>query len=103
MSEERFNDPPWHPMTDQVSVKHLTKLIEELGEATSAAARCLMQGMDGVNPHGGEVNRVWLQNELADVLANINLCTTQFDLSEGYMVGRAMKKSQRLREWHKDA
>jgi hypothetical protein len=41
---------PWHPMSKPIDLKHLGKLIEELSEANSAAARCLIQGIDQVEP-----------------------------------------------------
>lgn len=74
------NDPrtswtlnPWIPMSKPIDIKHLGKLAEELGEASSAVARCLIQGIDESEPVTGKLNRQWLEDELADVCANIQL------------------------------
>lgn len=63
---------PWVPITDIASLKRLSKLIEELGECSAAAARCIAQGVDGKEPVTGKVNRLWLTEEIADVLALID-------------------------------
>lgn len=56
--EERFKDhSPWHPMTDSVDLKHLGKLMEELGECQAAIARCIIQGIDSAEPVTGKINK----------------------------------------------
>jgi hypothetical protein len=46
------SDPnPWIPIQNPLDLKHLGKLIEELNEAGSATARCIIQGIDEVEPH----------------------------------------------------
>lgn len=97
------NPNPWHPITDPVDLKHLGKLLEELGEATSAVSRCVIQGIDECEPSTGKPNRQWLQDELADVLANIRLVVERFGLNETDMKARAFKKIQHLSQWHKMA
>lgn len=64
---------PWHPINVAIDLKHLGKLAEELNECGSATARCIIQGMDGCEPESGKPNRQWLQEEIADVLANVEL------------------------------
>ncbi len=97
----KLKDPsPWHPMKDPVDLKHLGKLMEELGEAQAAVARCLIQGIDGCDPVTDEPNIEWLENELADVLANINLVSLRFELNEDRMNDRAAKKMLHLKKWH---
>lgn len=71
---------PWHPMSDAVDLKHLGKLAEELSEAGAAVARCIIQGIDEAEPVTGKINRQWLQDELADVQANIGLVIERFKL-----------------------
>lgn len=63
---------PWQPMSRPIDVKHIGKLLEELGEAVTAVAN-----YDVLAPIGA---RESLQAELADVLANIELCRTHFKL-----------------------
>jgi hypothetical protein len=79
-------------------VQHLGKLIEELGECTSAASRCLVQGIDATEPSTGEVNRVWLEKEMADVFANLELCIEYFGLAPSRE--RVEFKKAYLRKWH---
>ncbi len=98
-----FNDPPWHPMSDPVDLKHIGKLLEELGEAASAAARCMIQGIDGAEPTSGKINREWLEEELADVGANMGLCIERFGLDETRMSERTRRKRAQLRIWHDEA
>lgn len=59
---------PWQPMSRPIDLKHIGKLLEELGEAVSAASPYVRDN---------------LQNELADVIANIELCETHFQLTVG--------------------
>lgn len=97
------NPNPWHPMTDPVDLKHTGKLLEELGECTSATARCQIQGIDEREPSTGVLNREWLTNEIADVLANIDLVIQRFGLNQARISDRKYKKIAHLRQWHKMA
>ena len=94
---------PWHPMTDPVDIKTLGKLTEELNECGAATARCLIQGIDESNPETGEPNRTWLENEIADVLANIELTMIRFKLDPVRIDQRITEKLVRLRAWHAGA
>lgn len=91
---------PWWPMQDALDLAHLTKLTEELGEATSATARCLMQGILEPHPVTGKINREWLEDELADVRACDALCVERFGLDEARMKTRTERKLMHLRGWH---
>jgi len=87
-------------MSSPIDVKHLGKLAEELAEAGAAVARCLIQGIDEAEPVTGVVNRQWLENELADVIANIGLVIDHFLLDDVRMEARSHRKAQHLRQWH---
>lgn len=91
---------PWHPITNAKDLKHLGKLGEELGEAQAAVSRCIIQGMDEKEPVTGKINREWLEDELADVLANIRLVSDHFNLNTNRMWERGEKKKKHLRQWH---
>lgn len=91
---------PWQPVTRKIDLKHLLKLIEELGECTSAASRCLMQGIDEKEPVTGRLNREWLEDEMADVYANMALVCQHFRLDRRRIADRADKKTVYLRTWH---
>lgn len=105
MTEKHFvdNPNPWHPMTDSVDLKHLGKLVEELGECQSAAARCIIQGIDEKEPSTGVSNRDWLTNEVADVMANLDLVISHFGLDRQFLISRINKKTSHLKRWHEMA
>jgi hypothetical protein len=99
-----LRDPnPWHPIKDAVDLKHLGKLVEELNECGSAVSRCIVQGVDEREPVTGKPNREWLEDEVADVLANIGLCMERFNLDRARIAARADKKEAHLRRWHSQA
>ena len=100
---EEYKAHPWHPIKDSVDLKHLGKLMEECGELVSAAARCMIQGMDECDPETGKLNRDWLQDEIADVVANCMLVSDRFELNDDYIQNRSERKAVLLRSWHKMA
>lgn len=91
---------PWQPIDDKVDLKHLGKLAEELGECGSAVARCIIQGVDEREPVTGKLNREWLQDEIADVIANLDLVIDRFELDATLIAARAERKRQYLKQWH---
>ena len=91
---------PWRPISGALDLKHLGKLCEQLNEAGSAVSRCIIQGVDEKEPVTGKVNREWLEDELADVLANIELVMAHFCLDQRRMAARAARKKKLLGAWH---
>lgn len=89
----------WKPTQNAVDLKVLGKLCEESAELSSALARCIIQGIDEKEPTTGKVNRVWLQEEIADVLVNIQLTVEHFCLDEGFMSERIHSKLDKLQAW----
>lgn len=91
---------PWVPMQKPIDQKHIGKLLEELGEATAAASRCFIQGLAALEPDTGKPNQIWLEDELADLLANVQLCVEHFGLDSQRIAARVDRKKAGLREWH---
>ena len=91
---------PWHPITDAVDLKHLGKFAEELGECTAAVSRCIIQGVDECEPVTGKSNHEWLEDEIADVIANAELVIQRFALDRKRMTDRSVKKMRHLKQWH---
>lgn len=89
----------WIPTTNLLQLRRLGKLSEELGEAGSVAARCIIQGLDEVDPSSGKVNRKRLQDELADVRAQIDCTVQAFRLDQPYMARRTAEKMRQMAEW----
>lgn len=102
MPEKRFiADPnPWVPETDPIRLAHLAKFAEELNECGAATMRCIMQGIDEKEPSTGKPNREWLQDEMADVLANMTLAIDCFDLDRHAIEQRKRFKMAHLLAWH---
>lgn len=77
MDEKQWADPsPWVPMTRAIDKKHLGKLLEELGECVEVASGCL----GPMDQDTWSQAKVKLENEMADVAANIGLCLDHFDM-----------------------
>ncbi|MGJ4888915.1 hypothetical protein ACQR1Y_12015 [Bradyrhizobium sp. HKCCYLRH3099] len=91
---------PWQPTRRPIDLKHLGKLAEELNECGSAVARCIIQGIDEREPETGKLNRDWLEEEIADVTANIALATEHFNLDDERIFRRVKRKMDGLRTWH---
>jgi hypothetical protein len=91
---------PWQPMTRPIDLKHLGKFGEELGETVAAVMRCVIQGIDEAEPVTGKVNRKWLEDEIADVLANAELVLKHFGLDRKRIDLRKNRKIVHLRQWH---
>lgn len=102
---DKTNSPinPWHPMTDAQDLKTIGKLGEESGELCQVICRCIIQGIDETDPTRDITNREWLENELADVTANMALVESRFDLDAERILERALAKRVLLTMWHKMA
>jgi len=100
----RRSDEPWHPITDKVDLKILGKLQEELGELQSAIARCMIQGVDECHPVTGKSNREWMQEEVADVLAGLDIAIERFhNFARKPINERRYAKREYLARWHRHA
>lgn len=99
-----WRDPnPWHPISNAIDLKHLGKLGEEVNELGAAISRCIIQGVDECEPVTKKPNKLWLQEEIADVLANIPLVIARFKLDRWRIDERADRKRKHLAIWHRQA
>jgi hypothetical protein len=94
---------PWKPMTDSVDIRTLGKLGEESGELSQIICRSLIQGIDETDPKQNITNRVWLENEIADVFVNAQLVIERFNLDTDAIAVRMAEKEPKLRAWQGDA
>ena len=90
---------PWVPMDNPKDIKVIGKALEERGEAITALARSLIQGIEGTEPSSGRPNRVWLNQELADESATGRIVIQHFKLDEEAIVDRAQTKYDFLMKW----
>lgn len=82
----------WQPMQDKGDLAALGKLVEELCECGAAIARCVIQGIDESEPTTAKINRAWLEDEIADVQAMIELNIRRFNLDRDRMAVRRTRK-----------
>lgn len=94
------DDKPWIPMSDPVDIKYLGKFGEECNEAGKMACRSIIQGLDEYDPKTGKLNRDCLADEIADVLANINLVIERFGLDRDRIEMVAILKKAFLFKMH---
>lgn len=88
----------WIPDTDRHRLAVLGKLIEELNEAGSRAARCIIQGHEELDPKSGRSNIDELMREFADVTACMVLTVESFAV--GASEARTAEKIAGFKEWH---
>jgi hypothetical protein len=91
---------PWQPMRDPCDLKHHGKHVEELGELVAALGRAICQGMDAVDPKTGKPNRANIQDESADVEAQLILGRLRFGYDRNVMDRRIERKIAQQRVWH---
>ncbi len=87
-------------MSNEIDLMVAGKFAEELGECGAAVSRCIIQGVDEREPSTGKPNREWLEDEIADVLANAALVQERFALSSTRIAARVVFKTGYLRQWH---
>lgn len=91
---------PWVPMTNATDLKVLGKCAEECNELGAALIRCIIQGIDECEPVTGKLNRDWVEDEIADVLANIHLVRRRFKFDDLRILKRSTRKILKLERWH---
>lgn len=89
----------WIPTTDLMMLRRMGKLSEELGELQAVAARCVIQGIDEVDPGSGKANRLRLEQEIADVIAQCEVTMKALGLNESAINMRVYQKAQQMAEW----
>lgn len=89
----------WQPITDKHALAVLGKLGEEVNELGAAIFRCIIQGIDETEPTTGKVNRVWLEQELADVMAMTTITMRRFSLDTRAIMDRRDRKIAYKEPW----
>lgn len=89
----------WKPEPDVLTHQALGKLVEELGELTQIATRCLIQGFNSSEPVTGMPNRQQLQKEMSDVRAALEWASEITGVAED--TDRVMSKLDGFRRWQR--
>lgn len=82
----------WQPITDQLMLAYLGKLGEEVCECGAAIFRCIIQGIHEAEPKTGKINKSWLEDEVADVLALLDHAIVGLDLDQRRIADRRTRK-----------
>lgn len=89
----------WEPMQKSSDLAAIGKLGEECGELSTIISRCIIQGIDGLDPDTGKPNREALQDEIADVIALGYLNIRHFGLDIISLSVRVDKKQKMKQAW----
>lgn len=89
----------WTPTTNLMMLRRMGKLLEELGELSNVAARCIIQGIDEVDPGTGKVNRFRLEQEIADVMAQCHTTIRKLNLNKVAIELRTADKEAQMEQW----
>lgn len=100
-TENKHNLQPWHVETDSQRLRRFGKTLEELGELQAVVARCIIQGVDEIDPSSGKVNRKRLEEEIADVHAQLFLLRRTFNLDDEFIGQRSVDKMDQMHTWER--
>lgn len=94
-----FDPSPWEPEADRERLKVLGKLGEELCEGGASICRCIIQGFDESEPVTGKPNKRWVEDEIADIEANIERAKISLGLDRDYIERRRQRKFDYISRW----
>ena len=98
-TENKHNLQPWYVEIDSQRLRRFGKTLEELGELQAVVARCIIQGIDEVDPSSQKTNRLRLEEEIADAYAQLFLLEERFNLDTEFIAERMMHKTDQMYEW----
>ena len=98
-TENKHNLQSWYVEIDSQRLRRFGKTLEELGELQAVVARCIIQGIDEVDPSSQKTNRLRLEEEIADVYAQLFLLEERFNLDTEFIAERMMHKTDQMYEW----
>lgn len=99
MIENKHNLSPWYVETSSQRLRRFGKTLEELGELQAVVARCIIQGIGETDPSSGKLNSVRLEEEIADVYAQLSLLVEYFDLNSEFIHFRCLDKIDQMQTW----
>lgn len=101
MIENKHNLQPWYVETSSQRLRRFGKTLEELGELQAVVACCIIQGIDEVDPSSGKLNRKRLEEEIADVYAQLSLLMGVFNLDQQFIYTRSNDKVDQMHTWER--
>ena len=88
----------WIPEASPKVLRRVGKTGEEAAELQKVLSRIVIQGIDGVDPATGKTNLQALTEEIADVMAQCDVCIAAFDLDLDAICRRFFVKVEQMRE-----
>ena len=98
-TENKHNLQPWYVEIDSQRLRRFGKTLEELSELQAVVARCIIQGIDEVDPSSRKTNRLRLEEEIADAYVQLFLLEERFNLDTEFIAERMMHKTDQMYEW----
>lgn len=89
----------WHVEEDKYRLRRLGKALEENNELGAVLARCIIQGVDEIDPSSGKTNRQRMQEEIADVFTQLDLLIDCFELKDVGLLERIRDKRDIMNKW----
>jgi hypothetical protein len=89
----------WLPIIDRVALACIGKAGEESAELSAILFRTIIQGIDEIDPDTGKLNRLAIQEEIADVAATSELLIEMLDLDRPSIELRKQRKIAMKKAW----
>jgi len=89
----------WQPITNKADLAVLGKLGEEVCEAGKALFRTIIQGLMEADPGTGKINKVAIEDEIADIKAMMRFAEDRFGLNTERMAKRTARKYAYKAPW----
>lgn len=89
----------WVPDKDERQARRIGKTLEEAGELVAVLGRISIQGLDAIDPGTGKTNRQRLQEETADVAAQLSKTASYLKLDRQFIEARRDRKMNEMDEW----
>lgn len=89
----------WVPDADPKQARRIGKSLEELGELVAVLGRISIQGIDAIDPASGKSNRQRLEEESADVYAQLDCNLVALGMDQAKLWERRKLKVAAMAEW----
>ncbi len=89
----------WEPTMSPLILRRMGKTIEEAGELLDVCGRVIIQGIDEIDPGTDLTNRQRLENEIADVYAQLDETVLMLELKVSAISRRRAHKRGLMGEW----
>jgi NTP pyrophosphatase (non-canonical NTP hydrolase) len=99
MTTNRQTLQKWVPTTNGIILRRMGKLGEELAELSNVTNRVIIQGLYQVDPSSQKVNKLRLEEEVADVWAQILVTMKALQLDREMIEARVENKVDQMQEW----